>query len=57
MFAQEIADIVIFNPNVTEKIDKNKFVSKGKNTPFHNMTVQGKVTTTIVGGKIVYKED
>ncbi len=55
--AGKIADIVIFNPNVTEKIDKNKFASKGKNTPFHNMTVQGKVTTTIVGGKIVYKED
>ena len=55
--AGKIADIVIFNPNVTEKIDKNKFASKGKNTLFHNMTVQGKVTTTIVAGKIVYKED
>ena len=50
------ADIVIFDPNETYKIDKNKFASKGRNTPFDGRTVTGKVKRTIVGGHIVYEE-
>ena len=50
------ADIVIFDPNETYKIDKNKFASKGTNTPFDGRTVTGKVKMTIVGGHIVYEE-
>ena len=50
------ADIVIFDPNETYKIDKNKFASKGRNTPFDGRTVTGKVKMTIVGGHIVYEE-
>ena len=50
------ADIVIFDPNETYKIDKNKFASKGRNTPFEGRTVTGKVKMTIVGGHIVYEE-
>ena len=49
------ADIVIFNPNETYVIDKNKFASKGKNTPFHGRTVTGRVCATILGGKVVYE--
>ena len=48
------ADIVIFDPKKTYKIDKNKFWSKGRNTPFDGKEVTGAVLTTIVEGKIAY---
>ena len=49
------ADLVIFDPNATYTIDKNTFVSKSKNTPFHGRTVTGRVDMTIIGGNIVYE--
>lgn len=51
----KIADIVIFDPNVIYKIDKNTFASKGKNTPFHGKEVTGKVVCTICDGRVVYE--
>ena len=50
-----IADIVIFDPNKEYAIDVNSFYSKGKNTPFHGYKVKGDVSTTMVGGRIVYE--
>lgn len=52
----KVADIVIFDPNKKYTIDKNKFASKGKNTPFHGRKVTGKVLCTIVDGKVVYED-
>lgn len=49
------ADIVIFNPKAKVTVDKNKFESKGKNTPFHGWELNGEVEYTIVNGKIVYQ--
>lgn len=49
------ADIVIFDPGKTYTIDRQTFVSKGKNTPFDGYEVSGEVKYTIVGGKIVYE--
>ncbi len=49
-----IADITIFDPKEKYLIDKENFHSKGKNTPFQNWEVRGKVKYTIVSGKIVY---
>lgn len=49
------ADIVIFDPNCTYTIDKNTFLSKGRNTPFHGMEVTGRICQTIVDGKTVYQ--
>lgn len=48
------ADIVVFDPTVEYKIDKNTFLSKGKNTPFNGYQVKGEVCCTIVDGRIVY---
>lgn len=48
------ADIVIFDPNLEYQIDKETFVSKGRNTPFDGRTVHGKVLFTICDGNIVY---
>lgn len=49
------ADVVIIDPKAEYVIDKNTFVSKGKNTPFDGRKVKGKVCYTICGGKIVYQ--
>ena len=52
----KVADITIINPTEEYVIDKNTFVSKGKNTPFHGKTVRGKVKYTIVSGKVVFAD-
>lgn len=49
------ADITIADMDSVYEIDKDTFVSKGKNTPFHGTKVQGRVFYTIVGGQIVYQ--
>ncbi len=51
----KIADLVIFDPHKTYKIDKTKFASKGRNTPFDGFEVTGEVAYTIVGGQVVYE--
>ena len=49
------ADITIADMDSEYTIDKETFVSKGKNTPFHGTKVNGRVYYTIVGGKVVYR--
>ena len=49
-----IADIVIFDMNAKNKIDKSTMYSKSKNTPFHGFDLQGRVVRTIVGGRTVF---
>lgn len=51
----KIADVVIFDPEKEYTIDKDTFLSKGKNTPFHGRKVKGEVVCTIAGGRIVYE--
>lgn len=48
------ADIVIFDPHETYRIDKNTFASKGRNTPFHGREVTGRVKCTICDGRVVF---
>ena len=48
------ADVVIFDSNKVIKVDRDKFRSKGKNTPFHGWQLSGQVLYTIVGGQIVF---
>lgn len=49
------ADIVIANIDEEYIIDRNDFVSKGKNTPFDNKKVKGLIEYTFVAGKEVYR--
>ena len=49
------ADISLCDPLVKHRIDKSAFVSKSRNTPFDGWDVQGKVTHTIVAGRVVYR--
>ena len=48
------ADVTVFDPQRTYKIDKDTFASKGKNTPFDGYEVSGEVVCTIVDGRVVY---
>lgn len=51
-----IADLTIIDLHTERAIDKNQFVSKGRNTPFNNWICKGWTVITIVDGIIVYKE-
>jgi len=51
-----IADFTIIDPELTKEVDKNKFYSKGKNTPFHGKSLKGWPFMTVFEGKIVMKE-
>ena len=51
------ADICIFDPNKNTDINKSNLLSAGKNTPFGGWELDGKVTHTILGGKLVFNSD
>ncbi len=48
------ADVVIVDFDAEYTIDASKFVSKGKNTPFHGKKVWGRILKTLVDGNVVY---
>ena len=50
------ADITVFSTTEKWTVDRNKFYTKGKVSPFDGMTVTGKAKLTVVDGKIVMKE-
>ncbi|WP_073993787.1 dihydroorotase [Parasporobacterium paucivorans] len=52
----EVADITIIDPNEEYIIDADRFVSKGRNTPFNGKKVSGRVKFTIAQGKFVYED-
>ena len=51
------ADLVLIDENKEDVIDTNKFISKGKNNPFNNQKIIGKIIMTIRDGKIAYKAE
>jgi dihydroorotase len=52
-----VADITVIDLTKSKQINKNEFLSKGKNTPFDGWLCKGWPVMTIVDGKIVYKEE
>jgi len=50
------ADITVFSTTEEWTVDRNKFHTKGKVSPFDGMTVTGKAKLTVVDGKVVMKE-
>ena len=48
-------DMVLVDLNQRVTVDREKFVSRGKNTPFHGREYYGEVKMTIKGGNVVYK--
>ena len=49
------ADVCIFDPASCWKVEASALKSQGKNTPFLDMEMQGKVRYTLVNGQIVYQ--
>jgi len=50
------ADICIFDPQKSWKVDEQSWQSQGRNTPFWQEVMEAKVTHTIQAGKVIYKE-
>jgi dihydroorotase len=48
------ADLTVLDLALPVKVDKNRFESKGQNTPFHGWELRGGPVMTIVGGRVVY---
>jgi dihydroorotase len=49
------ADLVLVDTEREWTIDRRRFLSKGKNTPFHGWQVTGLPVLTMVAGKVVWK--
>jgi len=49
------ADVCVFDPNKRWTVTKDALKSRGKNTPFINCELTGRVTLTILDGKPVYR--
>ena len=56
MVAGEDANVVIFDPAVQWRGDKNALASRATNTPYDGRALVGKVRTTIVKGRLVVHE-
>lgn len=50
------ADITVFDLEREASIDKETFLSKGKNTPFNGISCYGWPVATIAAGKLAYEE-
>lgn len=48
------ADICIFDPEYSWEINSKTLISEGKNTPFLNQNLTGKVSSTIFKGNIIF---
>ena len=51
------ADLVLIDLEKEQAIDKEAFLSKGKNTPFNGIVCQGWPQVTIYNGEIVWQEE
>lgn len=52
----EPAHIAVWDLATTTEISRSDMVSKSRNTPYHGMTVRGRVRHTMFGGEIVVQE-
>ncbi len=52
----KFANIVLFDKNVEWEVDRLKFRSKGKNTPYHTKKLKGMVIKTFYKGDLVYSK-
>ena len=51
----ERADLLLADLDSCYTVDSQKFLSKGKSTPFEGWKVKGETVMTIYGGKVVYE--
>ncbi len=53
----DAADLAVFDVSSPYRVNASKFASTGRNCPFDGMELYGKTRLTVLGGRIVYKED
>ncbi|NUO39119.1 MAG: dihydroorotase [Gemmatimonadaceae bacterium] len=49
------ADLTVFDPDASWTVDPDRFLSKGRNSPYAGQTLRGRVTLTVVGGRVIYR--
>lgn len=54
--AGSVADITIIDPDEEYTVNVERFVSKGKNSPYDGWNLKGRAVCTIVGGKVVMRD-
>ncbi len=52
-----LADVTVFSPDEKWTVKASRFMSKGRNTPYEGMELQGRVACTIVDGRIAFRRD
>ncbi len=52
-----VADATLVDPARAWTVDPSRFLSKSRNTPFAGFELTGKAVMTIVGGKVVWREE
>jgi dihydroorotase len=51
------ADVTILAPDAAVTVRASALRSKSKNTPFDGWTLRGAVMATLVGGRVVYRNE
>ena len=49
------ADICIFDPHVLWRVGAETLRSREKNTPFGGQEMRGRVSATLIGGRVVFE--
>jgi dihydroorotase len=52
-----IADVTVFDPDVSWTVDPSGFRSKGRNSPYAGQTLRGLVSLTVVDGQVIHRRD
>ncbi len=50
------ADLICFDPGVRWQVDPTAFASKGKSTPFAGVTLNGRVTLTVLDDRVIWQD-
>jgi dihydroorotase len=52
-----IADVTVFDPDVSWTVDPSRFRSKGRNSPYAGHTLRGLVSLTVVDGQVIHRRE
>ncbi|HEX6059553.1 MAG TPA: dihydroorotase [Gemmatimonadaceae bacterium] len=52
-----VADVTVFDPEREWVVDPSTFRSKGRNTPWAGTRLRGRAVCTIVGGRVVHRDE
>jgi dihydroorotase len=50
----ELADICIFDPKISWEVNETTWKSSGRNTPYWQLSMQGRVTYTLQNGRVIF---